>query len=141
MGFYMEHANVTVRSADEAMTFLKLVFPEFEIRGQGESETKRWIHFGTDKTYIALEEMVSHTTSGRQPYRDDGINHVGWVVEDLEGIREKTIAAGYRTGDLMLEGDGPQRKRVYIFDSVGNEWEFVEYLSENPLEKNVYEKE
>ena len=41
MGFYMEHANVTVRSADEAMTFLKMVFPEFEIRGEGRSETKR----------------------------------------------------------------------------------------------------
>ena len=141
MGFYMEHANVTVRSADEAMTFLKMVFLEFEIRGEGRSETKRWIHFGTDQTYIALEEMVSPTESDRKPYKDDGINHIGWVVDDLEGIRDKAIAAGYRTGELRLEGDGPHRTRVYIFDSVGNEWEFVEYLSESPSERNVYEQE
>ena len=38
---YMEHANVTVRSIDEAKSFLKLMFPEFEARGEGESEKKR----------------------------------------------------------------------------------------------------
>ena len=39
----------------------------------------------------------------------------------------------------MVEGDGPYRKRAYIFDGVGNEWEFVEYLTDEPEKANVYE--
>lgn len=135
---YMEHANVTVRSIDEAKAFLKLVFPEFEERGSGGSEKKRWVHFGTQETYIALEEMAEPQASDRKPYHDPGINHVGWVVDDVEAIREKAAAAGYRAGDVGLEGDGPYRKRVYIFDSVGVEWEFVEYLTEDDEKRNVY---
>ena len=82
--------------------------------------------------------MKAPTESNRKPYVDDGINHVGWVVDDVEALRQKAIEAGYRTGDLYLEGEG-SRKRAYIFDSVGNEWEFVEYLSDEDTKRNVYE--
>lgn len=135
----MEHANITVRSIDEVKTFLKLLFPEFSTRGTGDSDVKRWEHFGTQETYVALEEIREVTDADRKPYRDLGINHIGWVVEDLETLRNRALEAGYRTGDLMLEGEGPSRKRVYIFDSVGNEWEFVEYLTDDDGKRNVYE--
>ena len=84
---YMEHANVTVRSIDEAKAFLKLVFPEFEQRGEGTSDVKRWVHFGTEKTYIALEEMREKAASRRESYQDPGINHIGLVIDDVEGIQ------------------------------------------------------
>ena len=134
----MEHANITVPSIDEAQQFLKLAFPEFRERGEGRSDRKRWVHFGTEETYIALEEMVEPTVSDRKPYQDAGINHIGLVVEDVEGISAAMSEAGYRTGEVHVEGDGPFRKRVYIFDRGGNEWEFVEYLTEHDAERNVY---
>ena len=31
------------------------------------------------------------------------------------------------------------RKRVYFLDPEGNDWEFVQYLSANPAERNEYE--
>lgn len=34
----MERAKVTVRSIDSAVKFLKLVFPEFETRGENTSD-------------------------------------------------------------------------------------------------------
>lgn len=134
----MEHANITVSSIEQAEAFLKLAFPEFRERGEGTSDRKRWVHFGTDETYVALEEMKEKTPSDRAPYQDPGINHIGFVVEDVEGIAAKMKREGFRTGEVSVEGDGPYRKRVYIFDGVGIEWEFVEYLTHEPDKRNVY---
>ena len=134
----MEHANITVSSIDEAETFLKLAFPEFSERGAGQSDQKRWVHFGTEETYIALEEMTNETTSERAPYQDNGINHIGFVVEDVEAIASRMGRAGFHQGEIHVEGEGPYRKRIYIFDGVGNEWEFVEYLTEDDAKRNVY---
>jgi extradiol dioxygenase family protein len=135
----MEHANIIVSSIDEAKKFLKLAFPEFEHRGEGKSPGKRWEHFGTAETYVALEEMDESTSTDRKPHHDPGINHIGFVVEDVEGMAEKLAGAGFRSGDVHIEGEGPYRKRVYIFDGVGNEWEFVEYLTDDSSKANVYE--
>ena len=46
---------------------------------------------------------------------------------------------GFRMGEVIVEGEGPYRKRVYSFDGVGNEWEFVEYLTDDPMKLNAYE--
>jgi len=88
----MEHANITVKSIDEAVRFLKLVFPEFEKRGERETETKRWLHFGTPDTYVALEEVFEEATSDRKTYNDPGTNHIGFVIEDLAALTEKTAS-------------------------------------------------
>jgi len=139
MSLRMEHANLTVTSIEDAKAFLKLAFPEFSQRGEGRPDTKRWVHFGTDETYIALEEMLEKTSTDRKPHQDPGINHIGFVIDDVEGMAARMSQGGYRTGEVHVEGEGPYRKRVYIFDGVGNEWEFVEYLSDDPVKANVYE--
>ena len=33
----------------------------------------------------------------------------------------------------------PYRKRVYFTDPEGNDWEFVQYSSDDPAERNDYE--
>jgi hypothetical protein len=33
----------------------------------------------------------------------------------------------------------PHRRRVYFADREGNDWEFVEYASDRPEERNDYE--
>ncbi len=69
----MEHANVTVTSIEDAKAFLKLAFPEFSQRGEGRPDGKRWVHFGTDESYIALEEMDEKTSTDRKPTRIQGL--------------------------------------------------------------------
>jgi hypothetical protein len=33
----------------------------------------------------------------------------------------------------------PHRQRVYFLDPEGNDWEFVQYFSADPAERNDYE--
>ncbi|MDP6039712.1 MAG: VOC family protein [Candidatus Latescibacteria bacterium] len=141
MSCRLEHANITVESVDEGIRFLTTAFPDFKVRGDGRSENgefkKHWLHVGNDQTYIALEEITPKTESGRRAYRDVGFNHVGFVVNDLAEVIQRLQDVGYKTGDLAEEID--YRQRTYIFDENGVEWEFVQYLSEEPEKANVYQ--
>ena len=40
--------------------------------------------------------------------------------------------------DSTVPNAHPHRKRVYFHDAEGNDWEFVEYLSRDPAERNDY---
>ena len=137
----LEHANITVLSIASAMRFLGTAFPEFRVRGEGETEPgtpshRHWLHFGTGSTYIALEELkTALPPSARQPYLQPGINHLGFEVEAIDPLQERLTSAGYATRAAPKE---PFRKRIYVDDGLGNEWEFVEYLSEDPAKKNLY---
>lgn len=72
----LEHVNITVKSIDEGVRFLTAVFPDFNVRGDGQSDhgdhSKHWLHVGTDRTYLALEEVMPRTESPRKPYHDPG---------------------------------------------------------------------
>ena len=45
-------------------------------------------------------------------------------------------SAGYR--DSTTPNAHPHRERVYFYDPEGNDWEFVQYLSQDPAERNYY---
>ncbi|MBT3604360.1 MAG: VOC family protein [Candidatus Latescibacteria bacterium] len=141
MSCRLEHANITVKDMEEGVRFLTTVFPDFQSRGgdtvEIEGGQKQWLHVGTDETYIALESVTPTTDSDRRPYRDLGINHIGFVVDDLDGVIARLVEAGYETGDLAEEID--YRKRTYVFDDNGVEWEFVQYLTEDAEKANVYQ--
>lgn len=140
MDFYLEHANITVGDIDKAIKFLTTAFPDFKVRGGGESETgggiRKWLHIGTDVTYVALESVSSKDEGTRRLYRDVGINHIGFVVEDVEAIIKRLKNAGYKES-ISVEPH-PFRKRVYFYDSDGIEYEFIEYLSDDFSERNDY---
>ena len=89
-----------------------------------------WAHVGTDDTYIALNES-SDVDSGRGPF-----NHLGYVVDDVEALADRLQTAGYREG--FVAPPHPHRKRRYFHDADNNEWEFVEYLSDDPEKRNDY---
>ena len=55
----------------------------------------------------------------------------------MEALRKRMLAAGYE--DSTVPNDHPHRRRVYFYDSEGNDWEFVEYRSDDPAERNDYE--
>ncbi|MDF1663661.1 MAG: VOC family protein [Planctomycetota bacterium] len=137
---HLEHANITVKDIDVAKDFLLMAIPEFRVRHQGfanvEEGQRRWIHIGNDHQYIAMEDVSGRPDVERTPYRDIGVNHFGFVTEDLNALIKRLTDAGYQQQDLHAEG--PYRRRAYFLDPTGFEWEFVEYLTEDPKLKNDY---
>ncbi len=138
MSIRLEHANLIVRDVDGMIRFLVTAFPEFRIRAEGKTWSgARWVHLGTDETYLALNEATAEPAEPWVPYAGKpGTNHLGYEVTDVEGIRERLAAAGYR--DSTVPNDHPHRRRVYFHDAEGNDWEFVEYASSDPAERNDY---
>lgn len=136
---YLEHSNITVTDLEEAVRFFKVAFPDFEIRGRGRAETpgneRDWLHFGNQTTYVALE-VANDGKSDHMTYRNPGLNHIGFVVEDVELVARRLLDAGFE--ENMRDFSHPYRKRTYFYDSDGNEYEFVEYLTDNPHERNQY---
>lgn len=138
MSIRLEHANMVVRDIDAMVHFLQTAFPQFRIRKEGNDDGKRWIHIGTDHTYIALSEASAESKDPWIPYSGKpGINHLGYEVDDAEALRKRMRLAGFT--DSTVPNHHPYRKRVYFYDPDGNDWEFVEYLSDDPDKRNDYD--
>ena len=135
----LEHANLVVRNVDAAMRFLQTAFPDFRVRREGKGWTgARWVHIGTDETYIALNEALSEPAESWVPYGGKpGLNHLGYEVADVDALRSRLNSGGYR--DSTVPNDHPYRKRVYFHDDDGNDWEFVQYLSDEMTKRHDYE--
>ena len=132
---YLEHANITVNDLQEAIKFFQTAFPHFKIRGGG-NEMREWIHLGDDDTYIAINQAMQSDLKADKNYDRIGINHLGFVVQDVEKIANNLLINGYKR-------DYPKqveqfRIRDYFADADGNQYEFVQYLSEVVQEKNSY---
>jgi catechol 2,3-dioxygenase-like lactoylglutathione lyase family enzyme len=139
MTAYLEHANVTVPDIDAAIEFLKVVEPQIEVRhDETPPDSYRWAHVGIGNCYIALQEphLGSEPTNNRRPYKDFGVNHLGWVVEDLDAVTARLETHGYRKG--IPGEEHPYRRRAYYYDSAGFEWELVEYLTDRLDERYSY---
>ena len=139
MSVRLEHANLLVRDIGEMIRFLQTAFPDFGIRREGTTwNATRWVHIGNDQTYLALNEASEEPTERWVPYGSrPGLNHLGYEVDDVEALRARMIAANYR--DSTVPNDHPHRKRVYFNDPEGNDWEFVQYFSDDLDERNDYE--
>jgi catechol 2,3-dioxygenase-like lactoylglutathione lyase family enzyme len=135
----LEHANLTVRDIEGMIRFLQTAFPEFQVRAEGKSQDgSRWVHVGTNETYIALSPANAKPERGWIPYRGlPGVNHLAYEVDDVEALRQRMKAAGYR--DSTVPNAHPHRRRVYFYDPEGNDWEFVQYFSQDPAERHDYE--
>lgn len=134
----LEHANITVRDVDAVAEFLKTAFPDFAIRREGQSNGRRWMHIGTDDTYLALSQATTAPAEDWVPYAGKpGVNHLGYEVDDVESLRARMIAAGYR--DSTVPNAHRYRTRAYFHDPEGNDWEFVQYFSDEPSKRNDYD--
>jgi catechol 2,3-dioxygenase-like lactoylglutathione lyase family enzyme len=138
MSIRLDHANLNVRDVDETVRFLTTAFPEFRIRAEGKKwNGDRWLHVGTDHVYLALTQARSEATERWIPYgAKPGTNHLGFEVDDVVSLRRRLAEAGYR--DTTVPNDHPYRRRVYFADRDGNDWEFVEYLSDDPRKRHDY---
>lgn len=136
---YLEHVNITVSNLKEAIHFFTTAFPDFAVRAQGKQVDREWIHLGNAQSYVALFSPYERAESEIHPinYTKNGFNHVGFVVQDIEGIAERLLAAGYvRDYPKQVES---VRIRDYFIDHDGNEFEFVQYLTEDPALRNHIE--
>ncbi len=133
---YLEHANITVSNLTNSTKFFKAAFPDFEVRGGGTSDGRKWIHLGNKFTYVALNEK-SIEEKHEKNYLKNGFNHLGFVVSNVEIVANSLLEAGFKR-------DYPKqieqfRIRDYFIDDDGNEFEFVQYLSDKIEEKNFYD--
>lgn len=139
MSVRLEHANITVHDVDGVIRFLLTAFPEFRIRrDQTEKDGTRWVHVGTDDHYVALNVARPESPRRDPPYSGrPGLNHLAYEVDDAGALRERLRAAGYR--DSTVPNSHPHRKRVYFYDPDGNDWEFVQYLTDDAALRHDYE--
>ena len=127
----LEHANIRVPDIDRAIHFLTTAMPSLKVRGGGGEGAHRWVHIGTDHSYVALTE-----DKRRRRAKGPGLTHLGFVVDDCKAVGQRLEAAGYKEGN---KGEHhPHRKRIYYVDADGLEWEFVQYFSDDPAERNDY---
>ena len=137
MSIRLEHANMHVRHFDDAVRFIKTAFPEFRVRSEHRRDGLRWMHIGDDDTYIALNETQQEAPDTTPYDGKPGINHLGYEVDNVDALRDRLNAEGFR--ESTYPNNHPFRKRIYFYDADGNDWEFVQYFSENPEERNDYE--
>jgi len=136
MGSYVEHANISVTDLDEAIRFFTTAMPDFRVRHDSGHGPRRWVHLGTDSTYMSINQMQD-PAEGVFEHHSPGYNHIGFVVEDAAALRERMLSAGYREG--FVPEPHPHRKRVYFIDNNGMEYEFVQYYSDDFAERNDYD--
>lgn len=138
MEFRLEHANICVRDIEPMMHFLQTAFPDFPMRGEGKSrDGTRWVHIGTNDTYIALGQAKAGSRNWMPYSGEPGVNHLAYEVDDVESLRARLNSAGYR--ESTIPNAHPHRKRVYFYYPDGNDGEFVQYFSQDPAERNDYE--
>jgi hypothetical protein len=129
----LEHANLNVPDLDASVNFLLTALPQFKIRGGVTTgDGPKWLHIGTDSTYLTLNAVNVDSDSSKIAT----LNHLGFVVENVDEIRSRMLGCGYKEGSKV--DPHPYRKRLYLLDHDGMEWEFVEYLSADPKERNSY---
>lgn len=139
MTLRLEHANLAVRDVDAMLRFLCAAFPEFRVRAETTIKlSDRCVHVGTDDTYLAITQASDTNAPRWEPYAGKpGTNHLAFEVDDVEAVRARLVAAGYE--DSTTPNAHPFRRRVYFVDPEGNDWEFVQYLSDDPAERNDYQ--
>ena len=135
----LEHINLVVKDIQPTLDFLKLAFPQWRVRGEGDmmwgATPRRWLHFGDDDYYITLNDSAAgnmRDVRGINP----GMAHMGFVVEDLEALIQRLSKAGYAID--IIGRDHPYRSTVYYLDLAGFQFEFLQYHSDKPDEKNLY---
>lgn len=135
-----EHANLVVKNIENTLQFIQVAFPSWVIRGQGEMQwqgkTRRWLHVGSDDYYLTLNNGAQENN---RLLKGDaaGLAHLGFVVDDLDGVISRLKKNGYKI-DVNLAEHG-FRKNIYFVDPEGFQFEFVQYFSEKHHERNSYD--
>lgn len=128
----LEHSHLGVASIEATKRFLKLAIRQYASRGGAVDPLYgEWLHIGSATNYIALTEV-----KGARPIKN--LRHIGLVTDDIDALMSRLQAAGIEPSDTSALDEHPHRRRAYCCDDNGLEWEFVEYLCEDPALRNDY---
>ena len=137
---YVEHANAMVKNIDHAAFFLMTAMQSWRVRGRGRMDwfgkPIEWLHVGTESSYIALQSGGEGSGRDWKGY-EVGVRHIGLVVPSLDAVIARLSQEGFSVDHM-----GPahrHRKSAYFIQADNFQFEFVEYLSELPSERNEYE--
>ena len=125
---FLEHVNLTVTDLDASVAFYCRLF-DFRVRWEGKAIGSEGLvrasHVGDDRVYLALFEAEQ---PGAAPldYGCAGVNHFGFVVEDLDATRRRIAEMGLSPHHDLAYDPG---EHVYVFDPDGIEIELVRYAA------------
>ncbi len=127
MTMRLEHVNMTVADLDRSIKFYCDLFG-WHVRWQSEpgDPGRRCAHVGSDQFYLAINQAVSTDGSFVQDGDTIGMNHYGFVVDDLEPIKTWLDAQGIES---RFFDDHKPAHRIYFDDPDGFEVEIVKYLN------------
>ena len=120
-GAMLEHVNVTVSDPKRTAALLGRLFG-WSIRWEGPAKLGgKTVHVGTDNAYLALWSPPPGMSFAED---DSRLNHIGIVVDDLDGAERRVIEAGYTPHS---HGDYEPGRRFYFDGDDGIEFEVVSY--------------
>lgn len=119
----LEHVNLTVSDLDRSIAFYSDLL-DLHVRWKGPIDGERLgAHVGDDSCYLALFQATA-PGAVEHDYLKLGVNHFGFVVDDLDAARERIARLG---ATIHLEGDYEPGRRIYVMDPDGHEVELVAY--------------
>lgn len=121
----LEHVNITVSDPKRSAALMYALFG-WKIRWQGEAINGGYtIHVGNDEDYIAFYAPPEAAKLGVVSYDIiNGLNHVALVVDDLDSVEKRVIAAGLTP---TSHADYEPGRRFYFRDQDNVEFEIVSY--------------
>jgi catechol 2,3-dioxygenase-like lactoylglutathione lyase family enzyme len=120
---YLEHVNLTVAYLDRSISFYCDLL-DMHLRWKGPIDGERLgAHVGDDGCYLALFQSAADGMVN-QDYGRPGINHFGFVVNNLAEARRRLEHLG---ASVHREADYDPGRRIYFLDPDGHEVELVEY--------------
>lgn len=119
---HLEHVNLTVADLDRSVDFYTRLF-DLKVRWLGTTrDGTPAAHVGDDRAYLALFEGRGSLPD--QDYGQVGINHIGFVVDDLEAAKVRLSSLDAR---VHSEQEYDPGRRLYFRDPDGIEIELVQY--------------
>ncbi|MEQ8482340.1 MAG: VOC family protein [Hoeflea sp.] len=121
----LEHVNFTVADPLKTARVICDIFG-WSIRWEGPALAGGYaVHVGNDDAYLALYSPAETRTRDLTDRSAIGkLNHVGFVVDDLDAVEEKVKAHGFKTHS---HADYEPGRRFYYNDGDGIEYEVASY--------------
>ena len=124
----LEHVNYTTKNPQKTAAWMQKVFG-WTIRWEGPALNDGYtIHIGGDAFYIALYAPAEAPLASSDPHSvQNGLNHLGVIVEDLAATEVAAKALGFVTYGHAVYAPG---QRFYFKDDSDVELEIVSYRTD-----------
>ena len=122
----LEHVNMTVKDLEESVHFYCELL-DGEVSWRGKALNMKGVvpaaHVRLRAGYLAMFER-EHGERAPYDYGPPGLNHIGFVIDDLASTRGRLERLGT---PIAKEADYEPGVRLYVFDPNGIELELVSY--------------